>query len=170
MSWTLFYLWTNSTVENFQLPSMTCSGTTMRSRHHILPGNRNKFIWKDATLSFLVNYHCIIFIFSGIDIAGITCMTKCPIQCWRHSMILSFFYWHSLLMMTWYFTMYVWVWVAWFLVVARGTMYERILFSWQFYFNRIFRDLEKNQQILLFTVHRFLNYFIFCNYSIICNP
>ena len=69
--------------KNFQLPSnsMTCSGTTMRSRHLILPGNRNKFIWKDATLSFLVNYHCIIFLLSGIDIGrggggGVTCMTK----------------------------------------------------------------------------------------------
>ena len=68
-------------IKNFQLPSMTCSGTTMRSRHLILRGNQNKFIWKDATLSFLVNYHYIIFLFSGIDIGGITCMTKCPIQC-----------------------------------------------------------------------------------------
>ena len=56
--------------KNFQLPSMTCSGTTMRSRHLILPDNQNKFIWKYTTLSFLVNYLCIIFLFSGIDIGG----------------------------------------------------------------------------------------------------
>ena len=56
------------------------TSTTMRSRHLILPGNRNKFIWKDATLSFLVNYHYIMFLFSGIDIGGITYMTKFNVE------------------------------------------------------------------------------------------